>query len=94
VVQEALANVAQHANATEVWVSLRSSGDELQLSVRDNGRGFDTGGGGARFGQTGFGLSGMAERVRQVAGRMDLRSNPGNGTEIDVRFALRASCSG
>jgi signal transduction histidine kinase len=93
VVQEALANVAQHANATEVWVSLRSSGDELQLSVRDNGRGFDTGGSGARFEQAGFGLSGMAERVRQVAGRMDLRSNLGNGTEIDVRFSLRASCS-
>jgi hypothetical protein len=36
----------------------------------------------------------MAERVRQVAGRMDLRSNLGNGTEIDVRFSLRASCSG
>jgi signal transduction histidine kinase len=35
----------------------------------------------------------MAERVRQVAGRMDLRSNLGNGTEIDVRFSLRASCS-
>jgi two-component system sensor histidine kinase UhpB len=86
VVQEALANVAQHANATEVWVSLRRSGDELQLRLRDNGLGFDAGGSGERSGHAGLGLTAMAERVRQVAGRMDIRSSPGSGTEVEVRF--------
>jgi signal transduction histidine kinase len=86
VVQEALANVAEHAKATEVWVSLRRSDDKLQLRVRDNGLGFDAGGSGGGMGYAGLGLTAMAERVRQVAGRMDIRSNPGSGTEIEVRF--------
>jgi len=93
VVQEALANVARHANATQVWVSLRRSDDELQLSVRDNGFGFDAGGTGERIGHAGLGLSGMAERVRQVAGRMDVRSSRDSGTEIEVRFLLDSGCS-
>jgi signal transduction histidine kinase len=90
VVQEALANVAQHANANEVWVRLRRSDDELQLSVRDNGVGFDASGSSERIGYAGLGLTGMAERVRQVGGRMDVRSSPGNGTEIEVRFCSRS----
>jgi signal transduction histidine kinase len=89
VAQEALANVAQHANATEVWVSLRRSDDELQLRVRDNGLGFDAGGTSERIGYADLGLTGMAERVRQVAGRIDIRSSLGNGTEINVWFSAR-----
>jgi len=86
VVQEALTNVAQHALATEVWVHLRRDGSELQLSVRDNGLGFDAGRASEDGERAGFGLIVMAERVRQVAGQMDVRSNPGTGTEIQVRF--------
>jgi len=89
VVQEALANVAQHANATEVWVSLRRSDNELQLRVRDNGLGFDVGGTSEHIGHADLGLTGMAERVRQVAGRIDIRSSPGSGTEITVWFSAR-----
>lgn len=88
VVQEALANVARHANATEVWVGLGASGDELQLSVRDNGTGFDAG-----RTRDGLGLTAMAERVRQVAGRMEIRTSPGSGTEIQVRFFSRVPTS-
>jgi two-component system sensor histidine kinase UhpB len=86
VVQEALTNVAQHALATEVWVSLRRNNGELQLSVRDNGLGFDKGNISARGEHAGFGLIAMAERVRQVGGHMEIKSNPGTGTEIQVRF--------
>ena len=86
VVQEALTNVAQHAAATGVWVILRKNDTELQLSVRDNGVGFDVAAAGERAGHAGFGLIAMAERVRQVAGRMEIRSSPGDGTEIQVRF--------
>lgn len=86
VVQEALTNVAQHASATEVWVSLSKSDDDLILSVRDNGCGFDVEGASERSGHAGLGLTLMAERVRQVSGRMDIRSSPGSGTEIQVRL--------
>lgn len=86
VVQEALTNVAQHAKATEVWVSLRARDSELLLSVRDNGIGFDAGGSAEGIEHAGLGLTAMAERVRQVAGRLEIRSSPGSGTEIWVRF--------
>lgn len=94
VLQEALANVARHANASEVWVSLRQSDSELQLSVRDNGCGFDVGGHSARSGHAGIGLTAIAERVRQVDGRMDISSSPGSGTEIQVRVFFNSGVSG
>jgi signal transduction histidine kinase len=86
VVQEALTNVAQHAQATQVWVSLRENDGGLQLNVRDNGIGFDVAAVGEHIGQGGFGLTAMGERVRQVAGRMHIRSSPGSGTEIELRL--------
>jgi signal transduction histidine kinase len=92
-VQAALANIAAHANATEIWVSLRENGDELQLCVRDNGIGFNAAGIQNRPEGADFGLMGMAERARQVGGRMDLESSPGKGTEVRAVFPLIASSS-
>jgi signal transduction histidine kinase len=89
VVQEALKNVAQHANATEVRVTLLRDDEALHLSVRDNGAGFDAAEIGADAGHASFGLHAMAERARQAGGRMDVRSGRGRGTEIDARFPLR-----
>jgi signal transduction histidine kinase len=91
VAQEALANIAEHASATEVWVSLREDGDELQLCVRDNGIGFNAAGIKNRPEDPNLGLMGMAERARQVGGRMDVESSPGNGAEIRAVFPLIAS---
>jgi len=88
VAQEALANIAEHAHATEVWVSLRDDGDELHLCVRDNGVGFDAAEIKNRPEGANLGLMGMAERARQVGGRMDLESSPGNGAEIRAVFPL------
>jgi len=93
VVQEALTNIAQHANATEVWVSLRESADELLLVVRDNGCGFDVGAAGECRAHASLGLTLMAERVRQVAGHMEIVSAPGGGTEIRVRMPSRSALS-
>jgi two-component system sensor histidine kinase UhpB len=78
VVQEALSNTAQHANATFVDFELRifpSHGVELR--VRDNGQGFQTG----RV-DGGLGLSGMAERARLVGGELTVSSTPGTGTRV------------
>jgi signal transduction histidine kinase len=88
VAEAALANVAQHAAATEVWVVLQQSTDELRLSVRDNGTGFDPEHLGKRAWRTDLGLIAMEERVRQVGGRLQIRSSPGGGTEIHAAFPL------
>lgn len=86
VVQDALANIAQHANATEVWLSLRTSADELQLSLRDNGAGFNAAEIHDRADDQGLVLIGMEERVRQVGGSLEIKSSLGSGTEIHAVF--------
>lgn len=86
VAQEALANVASHAHATEVWVSLHQAADELQLCLRDNGVGFDAAGIREGTGARGLGLMELEERVRQVGGRIEISSSPGAGTEVHARF--------
>ena len=86
VVQDALAHIAQHANATEVWLSLRTSADELQLSLRDNGAGFNPAEIHDRADGRSLVLVGMGERVRQVGGSLEIKWSPGSGTEIHAVF--------
>jgi signal transduction histidine kinase len=71
VVQEALANAAKHAEATEVTVGVEYRATELCLTVRDNGRGFDTPAVG------GFGLATMRERVASVGGTLSITGGAG-----------------
>jgi two-component system sensor histidine kinase UhpB len=78
--QEALSNIAQHAHATHVEVDLSVNGHALELSVRDDGRGFDP-----DTQPEGLGLSGMAERARMVGARFELRSRPGGGTSLTLQ---------
>jgi two-component system sensor histidine kinase UhpB len=80
VAQEALANIARHADASRVEVDLDTSGAVLELRVRDDGRGFDS----TRPGG-GLGLGGMAERARLVGGELSIASQPGYGTELVMR---------
>lgn len=84
--QGALANIAKHANATEVWVSLRENGGELELRVRDNGKGFNLAELQNLAGGANLGLIEMTERARQVGGRLDFESSPGKGTEVRAVF--------
>jgi signal transduction histidine kinase len=77
-VQEALANVRKHAQASRVRVRVRYHARSVQLEVSDNGRGFVTGG------AAGFGLAGMRARVEQVSGMMTVSSTPGSGTTITI----------
>ena len=78
VAQEALANVGRHSGATRVEVALSAGRGRTELSVRDDGRGFDPREGGG----DGLGLKGMAERARVVGGQLNVRSTPGAGTSI------------
>jgi PAS domain S-box-containing protein len=77
-VQECLTNVAKHARAKHVAVRLqRASEDELQLSVRDDGRGMEL-----DAKRSGLGLIGLRERVEALNGRLLLASAPGGGLEV------------
>ncbi len=80
-VQEALSNVAQHASATRLEVELSANGHGLEVTIRDDGRGFDT-----RHDPHGFGLSGMAERARLVGAKLDVHSEPGSGTALTLQM--------
>jgi two-component system, NarL family, sensor histidine kinase UhpB len=79
VAQEALANVARHANATCVDVDLTTRDGGIDLCVRDDGRGFD-----ATLQSSGLGLNGMAERARLVGGELSVYSSAGQGTTVTL----------
>jgi two-component system sensor histidine kinase UhpB len=76
VVQEALANVAKHASASRVGLTLSYMDDVVTLDVRDDG----VGGASARPG--GFGLTSMSERIAGLHGALAIESEPGSGTAI------------
>ncbi|HEX8067570.1 MAG TPA: sensor histidine kinase [Thermoleophilaceae bacterium] len=80
VAQEALSNVAQHADATSVEIDLTAHGRGVELTVRDDGCGFDP-----NRGHDSLGLSGMAERARLLGGRLDVASMPGSGTSLTLQ---------
>ena len=82
--QEALANVAKHARATRVGLTLSYMGDVVTLDVRDDGVGFRVPAGSDVRG-TGFGLSAMRQRVHRVAGTLAIESEPGAGTAGSAR---------
>jgi signal transduction histidine kinase len=84
--QEALANVAKHADASRVRLTLSYMEDVVSLDIRDDGRGFgpagappDAGGDGS-----GFGLTAMRQRLLRVAGTLAVESEPGTGTAVSA----------
>ena len=82
VAQEALSNVARHSGAERVSVGLRAGGDgAVELSVRDDGRGFVPG-----AARGGLGLAGMAERARLLSGDLEIESEPGAGSAVTLRL--------
>lgn len=86
IVQEALANVRKHADATLVRVELTETGDALELRVTDNGRGFAT----ERVGRAGYGLSSMEQRAAIIGGSLTIDSREQDGTRVLVQMPLAA----
>jgi signal transduction histidine kinase len=82
VVQEALNNSAKHANAKKVRVVVSQIPNRLQVSIEDDGKGFDA----ARV--RGLGLLGMNERVTHLGGRLKVESRPGRGTRVSANLPL------
>ena len=86
ILQEALTNVARHANATKVVVDLRSEAGILILAVRDNGKGVDEK---MIFAHTSMGLLGMRERALSFGGATNVAALPGGGTLVTVRVPIK-----
>jgi signal transduction histidine kinase len=92
--QEALANVAKHADASRVALTLSYMEDLVSLDVRDDGTGFDPSLPRAERYEGGFGLAAMRERVLRIAGTLSVESEPGGGTAISAcvpAVSLRAA---
>lgn len=90
IAQEALTNVAKHAAATAVTVTLQITPTQVDLVVRDNGRGFDpaqVAGQGAQQ-PGGWGLVGMRERALLLGGECTVTAQPGQGTTVHIRAPL------
>ncbi|MEV4707440.1 sensor histidine kinase [Actinoplanes sp. NPDC049316] len=82
--QEALANVARHAGAGRVALTLSYMEDLVTLDVRDDGAGFDPQAPRAEAYEGGYGLLAMRERVQRIAGTLEIESEPGSGTAISA----------
>jgi signal transduction histidine kinase len=85
-VQEALTNIAKHADAGRVGLRVRSGGDRLDVLVSDDGKGFDP-----DAERSGFGLVGMRERVELAGGELQIESTPGSGTRVTASVPLAAT---
>ena len=80
-IREVLSNVARHAHATEVELSFRVEGDVVELSISDDGTGFDLG-----SVRRGHGLSNMEERARKLGGTLEISPRNGKGTQHTLRI--------
>jgi PAS domain S-box-containing protein len=85
IAQEALTNVARHAGASRVHVSLAADSANLTLSVSDDGCGFNTA---VLTEAEALGVAGMRERAALVGGALEVVSRPGNGTQVEFRVPL------
>lgn len=87
VTQEALNNVARHADTDQATVWLEYAEERVTLRVTDAGRGFDTSA--PLRPPRGWGLAGMRERVEAANGHLKLQSSPGEGTRVEVVIPLK-----
>jgi signal transduction histidine kinase len=86
IIQEGLANIYRHAEATRATLSLDFGADGVRLVVEDDGRGFDVDTRPARGIQQGHGLANIEERVRELGATLQLESAVGAGTRLEAVF--------
>lgn len=84
VVQEGVANVRKHSGASSVSVVLTGTSEATELTISDDGRGFDV----DALGRDRLGLSGMGERVRMLGGEVEIESFPEKGATLRARLPL------
>jgi len=83
IIQESLANVARHSQASKVDISLIYNTVTVEVAIIDNGKGFDL----SKI-QTGLGLQSMNERVKMIQGTLKINSAPGKGTSVIITAPL------
>jgi signal transduction histidine kinase len=88
VTQEALLNVARHAEAGRLWLELDGAGDRVDLEIRDDGVGFEPVASSALVRDGHFGLVAMQERVEMAGGRFQLDTHPGTGVTLRAMFQV------
>ncbi|WP_243557760.1 sensor histidine kinase [Priestia megaterium] len=86
---ECLSNIARHAKATNVWISIEEKEKALFISVKDDGVGFNIDMEMSKGGH--YGLLGIQERVRIIGGKVDINSEKDKGTNIQINIPLRGA---
>jgi signal transduction histidine kinase len=85
IVQEGVNNIIKHAQATNVLIRIVGMSDHIEMTIRDDGKGFDPAQVQERYSQRGsFGLLNMQERATRIGGELQLTSAPGKGTLVSV----------
>ena len=88
IAQEAMSNAVRHGKATAIKMAVSAGPEAVQLTVRDDGRGFELG---PRQSARGLGLTAMEERTKLMHGRLDVTSAPGRGTQVTVELPIPAA---
>ncbi len=86
-VQEAVTNISKYARARHVWLTMAASDGRVEVTVRDDGVGFDP----AVPPRSAYGLVGRRFRVEAASGTLAVRSAPGQGTLLTLRLPESAS---
>ena len=87
--QEAISNIARHANASNAFLVVDFQGDRVTLEVEDDGEGFDVAHSEARSEDHGWGLLGIRERAGLFGGSLEITSTPGAGTRVEVSIPVQ-----
>ena len=82
---EALQNIAKYAGATQAAIRLACPDGSLQVTITDDGAGFDT-----TKARHGSGLQGIADRLAALGGTLDIHSQPGHGTTLSCQLPVPA----
>ena len=85
VLKEAVTNVSKHSHASNVAIQIKKNGATLRGTLTDDGVGFDYS---ILKGNAGFGLTGMANRMENIGGKLSVESSPGKGTRVSFVLPL------
>lgn len=84
IIQEQLNNILKHAQATKVYINVLLTNENIKLSIKDNGKGFNT-----SAAKEGIGLQNIRQRAELFSGIFTINSSPGNGCELKVEIPLK-----
>jgi signal transduction histidine kinase len=89
VIKEALNNSLKHAGASEVRICVAEQGSGVEITITDDGRGFELDQ--TRAASRGHGLQNMHERIESLGGTFHIESGPGTGTRVTIGIKLNAN---